>query len=111
VDEDAPDASWRRGSHGIVAREPAQEKAALRRGAVAVSYRRSPHGRVELAPVLSKQDVTTNCRSGASLSHPLRHNASDCQSHNQIRVRRAKHFSRKASPMAGSLIQLQAKLS
>ena len=106
MDEDAPHTSWRRGSHSFVPRELVQEKAALQRGAVAVGYACGPHRRVELAPVLSKQDVTTNCRSGASLSHPLCHDTSDCQSHNQILVMRAKYFSRKASPMAGSLLQL-----
>lgn len=72
-DEVAPHTSWRWGSCGSVPREPAEEKAALLRGTVALGYMRSPHGHAELAPVLSKQDVTTNCRSGTSLSHPLHH--------------------------------------
>lgn len=105
MDEDAPHSS-RRGSHIFVPRQLAQEKAVLLRGAVAVSYTCSPHGHVELAAVLSKQDVTTNCRSGASLSHPLCHDTSDCQSHNQILVTRAKYFSSKVLPMAGNLLQL-----
>lgn len=106
MDEDAPRTSRRRDSHIFVPRELAQEKAVLLRGAVAVGCMCSPHGRVELAAVLSKQDVTTNCRSGASLSHPLCHDTFDCQSHNQILVTRAKYFSSKVLALAGSLLQL-----
>lgn len=106
MDEVAPHISCRRGSRGFVAREPAEEKAALLRDAVAVCYARSPHGRAELARVLSKQDVTTNCRWGTSLSHPLCHDMSDCQRHNQILIKRVKCFLRRPSPTAGPLLQI-----
>lgn len=111
LDEVAPHISWRRGSHGFVPREPAEEKAVLLRAAVAVSYTRSPHGHTELAPVPCKQDVTTNCRSGTSLSHPPCHDTSDCHSHNQILIMRAKHFFRGASPTDGHLLQISWELN
>lgn len=106
LDEVAPHISWRRGSRGFVPKEPAEEKAALLRAAVAVGYTCSPRGRGELAPDLCKQHVTTNCRSGTSLSHPPCHDMPDCQSHNQILIMRAKHFFRRASPTDGHLLQI-----
>lgn len=58
----------------------------------------------------SRQDVITNCHPGALLSHPLCHDTFDCQSHSQVLAMRAKYFSRKATPMVGSVLQLRAEL-
>lgn len=105
-DEVAPHISWRWGSHGFVPREPAEEKAALLRGTVALVTHAVPVDTLSL--LLSSANRTsapTAARSGTSLSHPLCH-MPHCQSHSQILIMSAKHFFRRASPTAGCLLQI-----
>lgn len=93
-------------AHGFVPREPAEEKAALLRGTVALVTHAVPVDTLSL--LLSSANRTsapTAARLGTSLSHPLCH-MPDCQSHSQILIMSARHFFRRASPTAGCLLQI-----